>query len=94
MNITISELLNLNTNNIIDIRSPKQYNLGHLPHAKNIPFQTLLINYQKYLNQNETYYIYCETGTTSSKLCQILNKKNYKLVNVIGGYQSFDLNKR
>ena len=91
MNITINELLALKTDNIIDIRSSNQYNLGHLPNAKNIPSMKLLASPEKYLNKDETYYIYCQTGMTSDKICQILRKKNYKLVNVVGGYQSWNL---
>lgn len=91
MNITISELMALNTNNIIDVRSSTEYNLGHLPNAKNVPSMHLLAHPEKYLNKDETYYIYCQTGMTSDKICQILNKKNYKLVNVIGGYQTWNL---
>ena len=91
VNITINELLALKTDNIIDIRSSNQYNLGHLPNAKNIPSMKLLASPEKYLNKDETYYIYCQTGMTSDKICQILRKKNYKLVNVVGGYQSWNL---
>ena len=91
VNITISELMSMNSKNIIDVRSNNEYNLGHLPNAQNIPSMKLLANPEKYLNKNDTYYIYCQTGVTSDKICQILNKKGYKLVNVLGGYQTWNL---
>ena len=91
MNITVSELLTLNPKNIIDIRDSHKYNLGHLPNAKNISSMYLLASPEKYLKKDEIYYIYCQTGMTSDKICQILNKKKYKLVNIIGGYQAWNL---
>lgn len=91
VNITVEELLALNSTNIIDIRSSQQYNLGHLPNTKNIPSMYLLVSPEKYLKQGETYYIICQTGVTSNKICQILNKKGYNLINVIGGYQDWQL---
>ncbi len=89
MDITVIDLLKLKTNNIIDIRSTNEYNNGHLPNAKNIPSEKLLLNPELYLNKKETYYIYCRCGMTSTKICQHLINKNYKVINVIGGYQSY-----
>lgn len=89
MNITMAELMTLNRPNIIDIRTTAQYNLGHVSNAKNIDNNILLTNPEKYLNKNETYYIYCNTGRTSYKLCQILASRGYKVVNVLGGYSAY-----
>ena len=93
LNISISELLTLNNPNIIDIRPSLNYNNNHIPGAKNIPYNSLIINPSKYLNQDETYYYYCKSGSSSKGLCQLLQKQGYKAINIIGGYEAWLLNK-
>lgn len=93
MNITIKELLNKQNINIIDIRSIEKYNDNHIVGAKNIPMILLLKDPSKYINKNETYYIYCQKGINSIKACRELLKKGYKVFNIIGGYESWLLKK-
>lgn len=90
--ISVSELKRLNTANIIDIRSIEKYNNKHILNAKNIPMEQLLIRPNKYLNKYEKYYIYCQKGIQSRKLCQILKNNGYNVVNVTGGYEAWILN--
>ena len=87
-NISINELRFINSNNIIDIRDKEKYNQGHINGARNIPFMALLTNCEKYLVKSEKYYIYCQKGIRSSKICQALFNKGYNVVNVSGGYDS------
>jgi len=75
--------------NIIDIRSSIDFNHGHVENSVNIPYNELLMNYSKYLNKEETYYIYCFTGNISRLVCQHLAKIGYKVVNLTGGYISY-----
>lgn len=90
MDITISKLKSLIPNiRIIDIRDNYMYNIGNIPTSKNIPYQFLIANPEVYLNHENVYYIYCEYGNTSKKACEILSKKGYKVVNVLGGYNEY-----
>ncbi len=75
--------------NIIDIRSKKLYLKGHIYNAKNIDMDTLLDLHSKYLNKNETYYIYCTSGYKSKKCCELLEILGYDVVDVIGGYDKY-----
>lgn len=93
MSISIKELLKLNGINIIDIRSREKYNDNHIPNSLNIDFDSLIINPNKYLNFNETYYIYCQKGVQSVKVCNILRRKGYRTINIIGGYETWLLEK-
>lgn len=90
--ISISDLKQLGNINLIDIRSMEKYNSNHIMNAKNIPMEQLLINPNKYLNKFERYYIYCQKGMQSRKLCQILKNNGYNVVNVTGGYEAWILN--
>lgn len=87
--ISVSELYN--KTNIIDIRSIEKYNNNHIEGAINIPFEKLIINPDKYLNRNEVYYIYCQRGVQSRKICLILKNRGFKVVNINGGYESWIL---
>lgn len=93
MNISVTDLLKLSNPNIIDIRGIENYNNNHMPNAKNINSKELMINPQKYLDKNQTYYLYCQHGITSQKLCQILRTQGYNVVSVIGGYEAWLLQK-
>ena len=90
--ISISDLIPIvNQVNIIDIRSVQSYNNNHIPNAKNIPLEKLIIEPSRYLNKNDKYYIYCQKGLSSENICSILSKEGYNVVNLIGGYESWIL---
>ena len=86
------ELNNIKPENIIDIRNIEKYNDNHLPNAYNIPYNKLIINPENYLDKDKTYYIYCQRGSTSKRLCILLNKIGYNVINIIGGYEAWILN--
>jgi len=90
--ISVTDLKRLNNPNLIDIRSIEKYNNKHIMNAVNIPLEQLLIRPEKYLSKFEKYYIYCQKEIQSRKLCQILIRAGYNVVNVTGGYESWILN--
>ncbi len=77
--------------NIIDIRSIENYNRNHIPNAKNIPWQTLLLYPEKYLSKKEVYYLYCQKGTRTKQITNVLANQGYKVVNILGGYEEWIL---
>lgn len=81
----------LNKNNIIDIRSRESYNNNHIPSARNIPFEQLIIKPHDYLNKETMYYLYCRSGITSLKACEILIRQGYQVTNITGGYEKWIL---
>ena len=90
--ISVTDLKKLNYVNLIDIRSIEKYNNKHIPNAKNIPMEQLLIRPEKYLDKNQRYYIYCQKGIQSRTLCQILVSSGYNVTNVSGGYEAWVIN--
>ena len=90
--INVLDLKKLINPNLIDIRSVEKYNSKHILNAINIPLESLLIRPEKYLNKKQKYYIYCQKGIQSRKLCQILLNNGFYVVNVSGGYESWVLN--
>lgn len=88
-NIDIVELFYLKDINIIDIRNSYYYNMGHIDGAINIPYYNLLNNYKYYLNKNNIYYLYCDTGEQSLEVVNRLNSFGYFLININGGYEAY-----
>lgn len=79
--------------NIIDIRSIQSYNNNHIPNAKNIPMEKLIINPNQFLDKNKKYYLYCQKGLSSENICDILLKQGFNVTSIDGGYESFILYK-
>ena len=71
---------------IIDIRSKKEYELGHIKNAIWIPSIELYHNPSKYLDKNKTYTLYCNSGHKSHKLVEYLNNLGYQCQDIVGGY--------
>ncbi len=91
--ISIVELLPQIGKNIhlIDIRDNYQFQLGNIPGSINVPMNFLLMMPDKYLDKNNTYYVYCEFGSRSKKCTLELEKLGYQVINVQGGYQEYIL---
>lgn len=91
--ITVSELDLYSNIEIIDIRSTQNYNNNHIDGATNIPFEKIISNPIKYLDKSKKYFIYCQKGITSLKVCKILGNQGFKVINIKGGYEEWILNK-
>ena len=90
MNISIQDFKKIFINvNIIDIRSKNKYLVNHILNSRNIDKNELILYPYKYLNKNEKYYIYCEKGLSSIRVCQILKKMGYNVFNILGGYEEW-----
>lgn len=79
--------------NIIDIRTSLEYRYGRIPTAVNIDKFFLIETPEKYLKKEIIYYIYCNSGITSNRVVEHLNKKGYTTVNINGGYNNYLLRK-
>lgn len=88
--ISVHDLHNLiGKIDLIDIRESYEYKSGHVPTAQNIPMDTILTKPEKYLDKNKEYHIICQSGGRSSRACQALSVKGYKVVNIFGGTGSY-----
>ncbi|AYV65595.1 MULTISPECIES: rhodanese-like domain-containing protein [Niallia] len=74
---------------IIDVREPAEVATGKIPEAINISLR--LIEFRMHeLDKQKEYFMVCQSGGRSSQAAQILNKNGYRVVNVIGGMQSWE----
>lgn len=74
---------------LIDIRDNYKFSEGSIASAKNIPSNFLLTNPEEYLDLNKEYYIFCNHGSTSRRVCEILSRRGYHVINISGGYTSY-----
>ncbi len=84
----IDKYLSDNKVMIIDIRSPYEYNDGHIPTAINIPYQEFCRLKNK-LDKEKTLILYCERGGTSIVLSRDLSKEGYNVKNIYGGINAY-----
>ena len=78
-----------NNSSILDIRDKYEYILSHINNSINIPYNYLLAFPHRYLDFNNKYYIYCESGIKSRKICLFLSELGYNVVDLLGGYNSY-----
>jgi rhodanese-related sulfurtransferase len=72
---------------ILDVRTPGEYNRGHLKNSVLIPVQELQNRYQEIgTNKDREILIYCATGNRSTVAAKILIDNGFKhIVNMRGG---------
>jgi phage shock protein E len=71
---------------IIDVRTPAEWNEGHLPNAKHIEWQEIGERIADITSsKDETIYVYCRTGNRSGKAKEILDQLGYSDVTNAGG---------
>ena len=47
------------------------------------------MNPEKYMDKEKEYYLYCNVGLETPKVCAELSEKGYKVANVLGGYNDY-----
>ncbi len=79
---------------LIDVRSPEEYNAGHLPSAININwYDTDFKEQVSHIDKNTTIYFYCKVGGRSAQATERLRALGYKnVVNLKGGYDTWAKN--
>lgn len=82
--------LNENRNDylVIDVRSPKQYEAGHIPGAKNIPLENLRSEAGN-LDKSMKIAVHCNKGVTGNMGQNILLNLGFDAYNISGGYSNY-----
>ena len=74
---------------LVDVRTPKEFNEGHLENALNIDWmgENFIEEFEKGIDKNKTIYLYCRSGRRSADATKYLDSLGYKDVyNLTGGY--------
>ena len=90
-NLTKDEVYEMIRNNdnviLLDVRSPQEYEEGHMQNAINIPTYEIYEKAEKIIRDKDSIIIcYCTVGVRSKKTIKMLKKLGYNnLYNLDGG---------
>ena len=71
---------------LLDVRTPAEYNGGHIEGAQNIPLGQIG-HYSQ--SKEEKLYVICHSGVCSRLAAAKLSKKGYDVVNISGGMRTW-----
>jgi phage shock protein E len=75
---------------ILDVRTPAEFNEGHLKMAKNIDFKAEdFKNKLEMLDKSKTYLVYCRKGGRSASAIGLMNSLGFKTLFHL--YEGYDL---
>ncbi|KEF39786.1 Rhodanese-related sulfurtransferase [Schinkia azotoformans MEV2011] len=70
---------------VVDVRTPQEYEEGHIPDAKLIPLQEIETRLNEF-SEDEQYLIVCRSGNRSAQASEILVQNGMKQIyNMTGG---------
>lgn len=74
---------------LLDVRTPQEYQEGHIPGSKNVPLQQLdnIVSVAK--NKDIPLFVYCYSGSRSRQATGMLQRMGYSKVNNIGGIAAY-----
>ena len=73
---------------ILDVRTPEEYQAGHILNAKLINIQNPheFMNKLSELDTSKKYYVYCRSGARSAQACHLLKQHGISdCYNLLGG---------
>ncbi|ERJ13782.1 rhodanese-like domain-containing protein [Haloplasma contractile] len=75
---------------LIDVRTKKEYEAGHINGARNISVQTIGREYKK-IRKDQPIYLYCASGKRSKRAALLLKAKGYTdIYDLAGGIVSWN----
>ena len=73
---------------IVDVRTPEEFNRGHIDNSINIPLHLLEESLSLLKNKNQTIITCCASGMRSERAKRILKKEGYQAIHNGGGWSS------
>jgi rhodanese-related sulfurtransferase len=75
---------------LMDVRTPEEYAAGHLEEALNVNlFREDFVRVADTLPKDKTIYLYCQKGGRSARAARILDSLGYRVVDLLGGYETW-----
>lgn len=70
---------------IVDVREPMEYAMGHVNGAKNIPLSSLPARVSYFKSSDQPFVLYCASGNRSGQATQFLKAHGLTAVYNAGG---------
>ena len=74
---------------LLDVRSPEEFDLEHIPGSQNLPLPQLDKISTLTDNENIPLFVYCHSGVRSRQASVLLSYRGYTNVNDIGGIADY-----
>ena len=77
---------------VLDVRTTKEYQAGHIPGAVNIDVNASDFDKKvAELDKSKTYLVHCASGVRSVRACDKMNRMDFKqLINLQGGIKAWE----
>lgn len=72
---TLKEILQNPASVLIDVRSPMEYNMDHIPGAKNIPLDQIPSRIDEFKKKSQPIVCYCRSGARSGMAVSMLSQQ-------------------
>ena len=71
---SLKELVRKPETVIVDVRSPWEYEMDHIPGAKNIPLEEISLKLDEFRTFNNPVVLYCQSGNRSGMAVNLLKQ--------------------
>jgi rhodanese-related sulfurtransferase len=78
---------------LVDVRTPDEYEAGHVPGAASVPLSTVPENLAAFTGEGPVHVI-CKVGGRSMSACAYLIDHGIEVVNVAGGTDAWTMSGR
>lgn len=89
----VKELKSKPNAQIIDVRTQKEYESGHIPNAKLIDIKQAkaFLKEIRKLDKSKNYFVYCKMGIRGAKACELMFRlENLSCYHLIGGLEKWN----
>jgi rhodanese-related sulfurtransferase len=70
---------------LIDVRTPQEFNEGHIQGASNLPLDVISAGALPETPKDQKLYLYCRSGNRSAEAKKVLEKSGYTNIVDLGG---------
>lgn len=74
---------------LLDVRTPQEYQSGHIPGSVNVPLQALGSENALPADQSTPLFVYCHSGARSAQAVRLLTRMGYANAKNIGGIAAY-----
>lgn len=71
---------------LVDVRTPSEFNTGHVNNSVNIPLDTVEYNLEKFKNKDQII-VFCRSGNRSAQAKMILEHNGFENVTNAGTWE-------
>lgn len=80
---------------LVDVRTPGEFEAGHLEGAVNIDWMAPEFASQwESISKDKPVYVYCKVGGRSAKAAHFLDSLGYQVIDLTGGWDAYEASRK